>query len=60
MAKEKEGALKFISPKGHIRDRIKVHQTPEIPKQGAFISLNGYPWHNFPEHNFENTSIHHP
>lgn len=44
MAKEKEGALKFNSPKGHIRDRIKVHATPEIPKQGAFISLNGYPF----------------
>ena len=32
----------FISPAGHIRDRIIIHQTSKIPKEGQFISLNGY------------------
>lgn len=43
----KEGAKKvdkFITPAGHIRDRIIIHQTPEIPKEGAFVSLNGFPF----------------
>jgi len=46
---EGAAAKKFISPKGHIRDRIRIHQTPEIPKQGIFISLNGYAFQVSPE-----------
>jgi hypothetical protein len=33
---------KFINSAGHIKDRIIIHQTPDIPKQGAFVSLNGF------------------
>jgi len=32
----------FTNPDGHIRDRIIVHQSSKIPKQGQFVSLNGY------------------
>jgi hypothetical protein len=32
----------FSSPKGHIRDRIIVNQSPKIPREGQFVSLNGY------------------
>ena len=32
----------FTSPQGHIRDRIILHESQEIPKEGMFISLNGY------------------
>jgi hypothetical protein len=32
----------FNGPEGHIRDRIIINQSPEIPKEGQFISLNGY------------------
>ena len=32
----------FTSPVGHIRDRILVHPSMEIPKEGLFLSLNGY------------------
>src|SRR5271157_2112980 len=46
MAEKKEGGKpvveKFINPQGHIRDRIVLHQTADIPKQGAFLALNGY------------------
>uniref|UniRef100_A0A6M3LHF8 Uncharacterized protein n=1 Tax=viral metagenome TaxID=1070528 RepID=A0A6M3LHF8_9ZZZZ len=35
----------FNSPTGHIRDRIIIHDSPEIPKEGLFVSLNGYPFH---------------
>ena len=45
MAPKKEGSKepkKFIDGTGHIRDRIILHQTADIPKQGAFVSLNGY------------------
>ena len=34
----------FINPKGHPRDRIIVHESMEIPKEGMFVSLNGYPF----------------
>ena len=34
----------FINPKGHIRDRIILHPSMEIPKEGFFVSLNGYPF----------------
>jgi hypothetical protein len=32
----------FSNPVGHIRDRIIIHQSAKIPKEGQFISLNGY------------------
>jgi len=32
----------FVGPEGHIRDRIIINQTPEIPSEGVFISLNGF------------------
>lgn len=34
----------FISPIGHIRDRIIIHESLDIPKEGLFISLNGFPF----------------
>jgi hypothetical protein len=35
---------KFDSPFGHVRDRIVIHQGEDIPKEGIFLSLNGYPF----------------
>ena len=32
----------FINSKGHVRDRIILHESQKIPKEGQFISLNGY------------------
>jgi hypothetical protein len=32
----------FLHPEGHIRDRIIIHESSKIPKEGQFISLNGY------------------
>jgi len=32
----------FTSPVGHPRDRIRIHENSEIPKEGIFLSLNGY------------------
>lgn len=32
----------FINPLGHTRDRIIIHESQKIPKEGQFISLNGY------------------
>jgi hypothetical protein len=32
----------FDSPVGHIRDRIVILEGSDIPKEGRFISLNGY------------------
>ena len=43
-SKEIEESLKFDGPTGHIRDRIIVHQNPDIPKEGIFLSLNTYPF----------------
>jgi len=34
----------FINPTNHIRDRIIIHESMEIPKEGLFVSLNGYPF----------------
>ena len=39
---EKHPENYFVDPKGHPRDRIIIHDKPEIPREGAFISLNGY------------------
>lgn len=32
----------FTGPEGHVRDRIIINQTPDIPSEGVFISLNGF------------------
>ena len=34
----------FTSPIGHIRDRILIHESMDIPREGIFMSLNGYPF----------------
>jgi hypothetical protein len=34
----------FHGPAGQIRDRIIIHEAEDIPKEGLFISLNGYPF----------------
>jgi len=43
MAK-KEKEVYFTSPKGHPRDRIIINESPNLPKDGIFISLNGFPF----------------
>ena len=47
MAREKTDQEKhpenyFNSPQGHIRDRIVIHESAETPKEGVFMSLNGF------------------
>jgi hypothetical protein len=42
MARKKEEGEKFESPVGHPKDRIILHQNPNIAKEGQFVSLNGY------------------
>ena len=32
----------FTGPEGHVRDRIIVHESEKIPKEGLFVALNGY------------------
>lgn len=32
----------FTGPEGHVRDRIIVHESQKMPKEGLFVSLNGY------------------
>jgi hypothetical protein len=32
----------FTNPAGHIRDRIMLHENEKLPKDGIFMSLNGY------------------
>lgn len=39
-----EEGQKFEGPMGQIRDRIVIHQNPDVPKEGIFLSLNGYPF----------------
>lgn len=34
----------FAGPQGHVRDRIIIHEGIDIPKEGLFLSLNGYPF----------------
>lgn len=34
----------FLNPTNHPRDRIVIHESMEIPKEGLFFSLNGYPF----------------
>jgi len=41
----KQEAMKFfLSPEGHPKDRIIINENSQIPKEGQFISLNGYPF----------------
>ena len=42
--KERHPDKYFDSPTGHIRDRIIIHEASELPKDGIFMSLNGYPF----------------
>jgi hypothetical protein len=39
---EKHPENYFISPLGHIRDRIRINENSDIPKEGQYIGLNGY------------------
>lgn len=32
----------FLNPSGHPRDRIIINDSEGIPKEGIFLSLNGY------------------
>ena len=32
----------FVNPIGHPRDRIVLNETEKLPKDGIFMSLNGY------------------
>lgn len=54
MAREKTDQEKhpenyFVSPVGHPRDRIKIHESAEFPKGGLFFALNGYAFMAQPE-----------
>ena len=31
----------FVNPEGHPRDRLKIHENSDIPREGMFIGLNG-------------------
>ena len=42
--KEEIKAVEFTGPKGHPKDRILIHEAADIPREGMFISLNGYPY----------------
>ena len=39
---EKNPDKYFNSPQGHIRDRIIISDSADIPREGIFISLNGF------------------
>lgn len=34
----------FSHPKGHIRDRVILHEGKDSPKEGQFVQLNGFPF----------------
>lgn len=42
MAKKVDPNHFFNNPIGHIRDRIILHESQDIPKEGRFFSLNGF------------------
>jgi len=42
--KQKNPLDYFTGPGAHIRDRIIIHEHPDIPAEGLFVSLNGYPF----------------
>lgn len=39
---EKHPEQYFSTPQGHPRDRVIIHESQELPKEGIFIALNGY------------------
>jgi len=39
---EKNPEKYFNSPVGHVRDRIVIHPNADVPKEGIFLSLNGF------------------
>jgi len=39
---EKHPENYFISPVGHIRDRILIHESQDLPKEGIYMALNGF------------------
>lgn len=39
---EKHPERYFTNPIGHIRDRIIIHESQDIPKEGRFFGLNGF------------------
>jgi hypothetical protein len=39
---EKNPQNYFTSPQGHIRDRIIIHESQDLPKEGIFMGLNGF------------------
>lgn len=46
----KQPGLYFETPIGHPKDRIIINESSDIPKEGQFISLNGYPFLVKPGH----------
>ena len=38
----RQPGLYFDTPAGHPKDRIIINESSDIPKEGQFISLNGY------------------
>lgn len=46
----KPPGLYFETPVGHPRDRIIINESSDIPKEGQFISLNGFPFLIKPGH----------
>lgn len=48
MARKNEPEIRpdryFTTPIGHVRDRVIINESSEIPKEGMFISLNGFPF----------------
>jgi hypothetical protein len=39
--KEQEGEF-FVNPQGHPRDRVIIHESQDLPKEGIYMALNGY------------------
>lgn len=42
--KQEEESLTFNGPMGHIKDRIVIQEGVDIPREGVFMSLNGFPF----------------
>jgi len=42
--KKEEPNHYFNSPVGHVKDRILIHQGPDVPIEGIFLSVNGFPF----------------
>lgn len=39
---ERYPELFFSGPKGHPKDRIRINESSDLPKEGIFFGLNGY------------------